>query len=73
MSKQSEAKKRQNYNPKPEYDICSNCDHYAGEMEFQKGAFGGWEKEINKSCKIGGFVVKKQGTCSEHTFITKPD
>jgi hypothetical protein len=72
MSKQSEAKKKQNYNPKPEYAICSNCDNYAGEVVKKQGTFGSWKEEINKFCKIGEFAVKKQGTCTEHKFITEP-
>jgi len=69
MSKQSEAKKRQNYNPKPEPACCSNCESFSFDVE----KFIGWdkkeyEKEKNLRCSIGGFKVMKRGTCTEHKF-----
>ena len=70
MSKQSEAKKRQNYNPKPDQAVCSNCIHYASEITEREGVFGGtYKDEKNKTCTFGGFVVKKTATCSEHKFV----
>lgn len=72
MSKQSEAKKRQNYNPKPEYDICSNCIHYASVVTEREGTFGGgtYYDEKGKSCTFGSFAVEKTATCTEHKFAS---
>lgn len=70
MSKQSEAKKRQNYNPKPEYNICSNCIQFESDMVEIKDTFGSrpYYDEKNKKCTLGDFVVKKTATCSAHEF-----
>lgn len=66
MSRQSEAKKRQNYNPKPDHAKCSNCIHFASVIEKLEGYEGFYEKEKGLMCTFGGFAVKKQGTCTEH-------
>jgi hypothetical protein len=67
MSKQSEAKENQGYNPKPVLPICSNCKNYLSDSKEEQGAFGGvWHKEINIRCGIGGFAIKKQGNCKLH-------
>lgn len=68
MSKQSEAKKKQNYNPKPDRDMCSNCIHYASTITNYDTGYVSYQEEKNKTCTFGGFVVKKQGTCSDHKF-----
>jgi hypothetical protein len=70
MSKQSEAKKRQNYNPKPEHAKCSNCIHFGSFIEKQKGYYGEYETEKGLTCTFGGFAVKKTATCTEHKFIS---
>lgn len=67
MSKQSEAKKQQNYNPKPVHNTCSNCAHYRSvyrEMRDWRGNIYVEEKELR--CGIGGFAVNKLATCSAH-------
>lgn len=68
MSKQSEAKKKQNYNPKPEHAMCSNCYNYASES-VDNGY--GYLEEKNKRCTVGGFAVAKNGTCTAHKFIAR--
>jgi len=71
MSKQSEAKKRQNYNPKPILRHCSTCANYRFDKVTMHGEFGGtWDVESNMRCGIGGFKVMKRGTCTEHKFAT---
>jgi len=69
MSKQSEAKIKQNYNPKPDPQQCANCKH------FKSDTIGtvGWDKktyyqEKNLRCGIGGFAIKKRGVCTDHKF-----
>ena len=69
MSKQSEAKKYQNYNPKPDHASCTNCKHFTSDNVGKEG----WNKKMyyqekNLRCSIGGFAVKKNGTCTEHCF-----
>lgn len=68
MSKQSKAKERQHYVPKYEPAVCMNCVHYSSNVTERKGVFGGtYEDERNKRCSLGGFAVKKMGTCIEWT------
>lgn len=71
MSKQSEAKAKQCYVPKVTPMVCSNCKHYESTITERKGMFGGiYKDESEKRCGIGGFAVKKTGTCNLHTFAT---
>jgi transcriptional regulator with AAA-type ATPase domain len=66
MSKQSEAKERQQYVSKIEPAVCMNCAHYESSIVEFEGVFGGvYKGESNKRCGIGGFAVKKMGTCIE--------
>jgi hypothetical protein len=65
MSKQSEAKFEQGYQAKPIFPMCSNCINYRSNQEIV-GNFG-YVKETNIHCELGGFAVKKQGTCNKHT------
>lgn len=69
MSKQSEAKKRQNYNPKPDIPSCANCKNFTSDLVGTKG----WDKQMyyqekNLRCGIGNFAVRKRGTCIKHAF-----
>ena len=72
MSKQSEAKKEQNYREAP--DACANCGHYESHMvEKTYDAWNGkqvWNEEKGKRCSIGGFAVKKMATCDRHVLVT---
>lgn len=73
MSKQSEAKERQQYVAKCAPQTCGNCAHLLFEMDFpvwMKKQRGVWcdrfkLEKTNLRCGIGGFAVKKMGTCSE--------
>lgn len=68
MSKQSEAKERQQYVPKYEPAVCMNCAHYSSDVVERNAVFGGtYKDESNKRCGLGGFAVKKMGTCIEWT------
>lgn len=81
MSKQSEAKERQEYTPKLIPGICSNCEHMVCKRELPKwvqaingdGRYTLAEYGVDKEfrCGIGGFSIKKQGSCAEHVF--KPE
>ena len=72
MSKQSEAKKEQNYREAP--DSCANCVNYESQLvEKTYGAWNGkqtWTEEKGKRCSIGGFAVKKMATCDRHVLVT---
>ena len=64
MSKQSEAKERQNYNPKPAPRTCLNCIKFTKDTVFSY-EFAGKKhyKDKNMRCSIGGFAAKKKATC----------
>jgi len=59
MSKQSEAKKAQNYKMPNEVGMCHNCQHYTREIEETRWG----SKERYARCSLGGFAVKKTATC----------
>jgi hypothetical protein len=75
MSKQSDAKERQMYTPKFVPMTCSNCAHMKCDMELpawmgkQPGVWDDkYKLEKNHRCGLGGFAVKKMGSCNEHTY-----
>lgn len=66
MSKQSEAKERMGYDPKPH--SCMRCANYRSEFQEKHSQYRGlptFTREINRRCEIGGFAVKKTATCKE--------
>lgn len=67
MSKQGKAKFAQDYDPNPIFPICSNCVHFTCDK-----IPSAWNKDFiqekNIRCGIGEFAVKKQGTCTLHSF-----
>ena len=73
MSKQSQAKEAQQYVPKviPQTcGVCRNCEPVMGEVMRYKdptytsdGTHMATEK-VSQKCSIGGFAVKKMGSCS---------
>ena len=66
MSKQSEAKAAQDYDPNPVQRMCSNCKNFTSEKTERTGVFGGiYVEEKEKRCGIGGFAVKKTATCAK--------
>lgn len=67
MSKQSDAKLEQKYQLKPKFPMCSNCKFFKSDKK--EGTFG-YIKESNIRCGLGGFAIKKQGTCEKHDFQT---
>jgi len=65
MSKQSDAKKLQQYVGKHKPMYCMNCANYQSETTTVRGAFGrSYDVEKNKRCGLGGFAIAKQGTCN---------
>jgi len=70
MSKQSEAKARQCYVEKPLPHVCSKCEHFRSDEEVML-SYGGWIKETNLRCALGGFKVKKTATCRKWTWTSK--
>lgn len=68
MSKQSEAKERQGYTPKPIPHVCGTCGNITSDLVEMTGYMGkpnGFVVEKNIRCGIGGFAVKKMATCDE--------
>lgn len=72
MSKISEAKEAQGYEPKPVFPMCSNCINLKSDIEEIKTYGQVYKKETNIRCGIGGFAVKKQGTCELHKPALHP-
>lgn len=70
MSKQSEAKKEQNYRESP--DSCANCAYYESQVvENVCDSWNGrtvWLEEKAKRCSLGGFAVKKMAMCDRHVL-----
>lgn len=66
MSKQSDAKTRQGYIPKAVPVVCGNCKHFSSLIK-PEGNYG-YMGESELRCDLGGFAVKKMGTCKEHEF-----
>lgn len=65
-TKIAQAKERQQYTDKLIPSTCSNCAHFHSKVEEMPRQWGGtWVKESNLRCGIGGFKVKKLGSCSE--------
>lgn len=80
MSKQAEAKERQQYTPKAIPQTCGNCLHRkfervnvnAGYMERNPGnaLCKPYWQDKDQRCGIGGFAVKKMGACTEWMGIS---
>ena len=80
VSKVEQKKQAQGYVAKYEAPICGNCSNMTFDEEFPAWVkrenpnlsdaelFGkGYLKyETNLRCSIGGFAVKKQGSCLKH-------
>lgn len=65
MSKQSEAKAAQGYVDKiKQLPVCMSCVHFALDTVAREDVFGAtFMRERNLRCTLGGFAVKKMGTC----------
>ena len=64
MSKKSEAKARQGYDPKPVQPECWKCMHCVRDIEYYASPFGHPCAEIKGGiCDVGGFKVKAHATC----------
>lgn len=68
MSKESEARKKQGYVPKAVPQVCMNCVNFKSEIVKRKDYGFEYEKETNQRCAIGGFAVKKMGSCNEFSW-----
>jgi hypothetical protein len=69
MSKQGEAKIRQGYDQKPIPRTCGNCANFRSEFTEpvpECNKVGVYREEKNMRCCLGGFAVKKKGTCREY-------
>lgn len=80
MSKKHEAAiEAQQYTPRFIAGICGNCAHRVADMAlpaWMQKQPGVWDVEKygveNNRCGIGGFHVKKLGSCCEHAFAGAP-
>lgn len=71
MSKQSEAKERQGYNPEASQRVCGQCIYFKSDKVEQCGYDGkpnGYMLEKNLRCGLGGFTVKKLALCNDWAF-----
>ena len=64
MSKQSEAKERQNY--RREHRTCSTCEHFSVKVVTKSYGSVTYNVEGTLRCTLGGFAVKKTATCDDH-------
>jgi len=64
MSKQSDSKEKQGYNPKAAQRTCSTCTYYQSDIRPDE-----YNMERNIRCGLGGFAVKKMGLCNEWEAI----
>lgn len=69
MSGQSEAKEAQGYVAKATPQTCGNCVNYRSYKQLKVAPFGKYESETNMRCGLGGFKVKKMGTCLKFEMI----
>lgn len=65
-NKKLKPKIKQEYEAKPVFPKCANCKHYKSEEKIEEGYYANWTKEVNMRCGLGGFAVKKYGTCKMH-------
>ena len=69
MSNVKKTKELQGYVDKFIPPVCANCKNYNSEKVKRDGMFGGvYIDESKKRCSIGGFAVKKMGTCDLHNW-----
>jgi len=69
MSKQSDAKKTQEYDPKPRPQICRECKNFQFEKVLTSELYGQkYYRDKNLKCSIGGFAVKKISTCNQFAY-----
>jgi hypothetical protein len=76
--KHKAAIERQQYTPKLIAGTCGNCAHRVvtlvlpawmrGDPKYAPETHG----VENSACRIGGFPVKKSGSCAEHAFAAEP-
>lgn len=75
MSKQSEAKRAQGYVAKAIPQTCGNCAHFQFErvnVNADRPQYEEYWEDKNLRCGIGGFAVKKMGTCDEWVGNKEP-
>lgn len=72
MSRQSEAKERQGYNPQASQRVCATCIDFKCDTEDRldwRGNKSG-ENQTNLRCDVGRFAVKKLAVCDMWTSKT---
>jgi hypothetical protein len=71
-SKQALAQEAQGYVAKAIPRVCGNCKHFTSEKVDANADYAGhaWVTpyivDKNMRCAIGGFAIKKMGTCNLH-------
>ena len=72
MSKQSDAKTKQGYVPSYQPLFCMHCRNFKSDIVEMTNGWAKWTEEKNIRCGIGGFAVKKKGTCMEFGSKSEP-
>lgn len=77
--KHAAAIEAQQYTPKFQAGVCGNCAHRVVTLvlpAWMRGKPNYYSPEThgveNSACGIGGFPVKKLGSCCEHAFSGEP-
>lgn len=67
MSKQDDAKNKQQFKKKPCWPVCGNCSHFTFDVIKENG-WGDrmYSSDKNLRCSLGGFKVDKTDTCKMH-------
>lgn len=63
-------KEIQGYQQSPIVHTCSNCAFFRSKMIEVKFVIHSYMQEKHFRCGLGGFAVKKHGTCLKHVFKT---
>lgn len=71
MATVAERKERQEYERKPVWPTCSNCEHFSMRTERLSRHGCEWVKEKDKRCGVGCFTTIKTATCVEHSLKTQ--
>ncbi len=59
------ARKKQRYLEHPLLPVCESCEHYQSVyVDTEWGA----QEEKRRRCALGGFAVKRRGSCNAHVF-----
>lgn len=72
--KKTANKTKQEYEGKPDFPTCSNCVAFKFDYEYVGSALSNKmaRKETKLRCGVGGFAVRREGTCILHKPSSHP-